>query len=165
MAAHDKHVGAGTQNVLHNWKMYLLSVCFRPGATLIKPWLSTCLWESNEKHDGHQRTSGQVRQTLGGFFGFGWHPGNKLFSIVCWYYVEWVHWCTFMQTSFFSTRYNAVWIIFFILGLGTLLPWNFFMTATMVSNILEQWQSSECDNILGTTDWWKLKEEPYLWVN
>uniref|UniRef100_A0A8C2PT93 Solute carrier family 29 member 1a n=1 Tax=Cyprinus carpio TaxID=7962 RepID=A0A8C2PT93_CYPCA len=30
-------------------------------------------------------------------------------------------------------RYNAVWIIFFILGLGTLLPWNFFMTATMVT--------------------------------
>uniref|UniRef100_A0A8C7HDG9 Solute carrier family 29 member 1a n=2 Tax=Oncorhynchus TaxID=8016 RepID=A0A8C7HDG9_ONCKI len=28
-------------------------------------------------------------------------------------------------------QYNAVWIIFFILGLGTLLPWNFFMTATM----------------------------------
>uniref|UniRef100_A0AAQ5YCI8 Solute carrier family 29 member 1a n=1 Tax=Amphiprion ocellaris TaxID=80972 RepID=A0AAQ5YCI8_AMPOC len=28
-------------------------------------------------------------------------------------------------------RYNAVWLIFFILGLGTLLPWNFFMTATM----------------------------------
>ncbi|XP_051503872.1 equilibrative nucleoside transporter 1-like [Myxocyprinus asiaticus] len=28
-------------------------------------------------------------------------------------------------------RYNAVWIIFFILGLGTLLPWNFFMTATV----------------------------------
>ncbi|XP_056327382.1 equilibrative nucleoside transporter 1a [Danio aesculapii] len=28
-------------------------------------------------------------------------------------------------------RYNAVWIIFFILGLGTLLPWNFFMTATL----------------------------------
>ncbi|XP_028325284.1 equilibrative nucleoside transporter 1-like isoform X1 [Gouania willdenowi] len=28
-------------------------------------------------------------------------------------------------------NYNAVWIIFFILGLGTLLPWNFFMTATM----------------------------------
>ncbi|XP_012679115.2 equilibrative nucleoside transporter 1 [Clupea harengus] len=28
-------------------------------------------------------------------------------------------------------RYNAVWLIFFSLGLGTLLPWNFFMTATM----------------------------------
>ncbi|KAK7902057.1 hypothetical protein WMY93_018826 [Mugilogobius chulae] len=27
-------------------------------------------------------------------------------------------------------KYNAVWLIFFILGLGTLLPWNFFMTAT-----------------------------------
>lgn len=27
-------------------------------------------------------------------------------------------------------RYKAVWMIFFILGLGTLLPWNFFMTAT-----------------------------------
>ncbi|KAJ8387285.1 hypothetical protein AAFF_G00157810 [Aldrovandia affinis] len=27
-------------------------------------------------------------------------------------------------------RYNAVWIIFFIMGLGTLLPWNFFITAT-----------------------------------
>ncbi|KAL2086650.1 hypothetical protein ACEWY4_017709 [Coilia grayii] len=28
-------------------------------------------------------------------------------------------------------RYNAVWLVFFTLGLGTLLPWNFFMTATM----------------------------------
>uniref|UniRef100_A0AAX7TAV6 Solute carrier family 29 member 1a n=1 Tax=Astatotilapia calliptera TaxID=8154 RepID=A0AAX7TAV6_ASTCA len=28
-------------------------------------------------------------------------------------------------------KYNSVWLIFFILGLGTLLPWNFFMTATM----------------------------------
>ncbi|KAK6329522.1 hypothetical protein J4Q44_G00015000 [Coregonus suidteri] len=26
---------------------------------------------------------------------------------------------------------NGVWLIFFMLGLGTLLPWNFFMTATM----------------------------------
>lgn len=29
-------------------------------------------------------------------------------------------------------RYKAVWLVFFMLGLGTLLPWNFFMTATMV---------------------------------
>lgn len=29
-------------------------------------------------------------------------------------------------------RYKAVWLIFFMLGLGTLLPWNFFMTATKV---------------------------------
>ncbi|KAM6977455.1 equilibrative nucleoside transporter 1-like [Aplochiton taeniatus] len=28
-------------------------------------------------------------------------------------------------------KYNVVWLIFFMLGLGTLLPWNFFMTATM----------------------------------
>ncbi|KAM8809011.1 equilibrative nucleoside transporter 1 [Eudromia elegans] len=26
-------------------------------------------------------------------------------------------------------RYKGVWLIFFVLGLGTLLPWNFFMTA------------------------------------
>uniref|UniRef100_A0A3B4BV63 Solute carrier family 29 member 1a n=1 Tax=Pygocentrus nattereri TaxID=42514 RepID=A0A3B4BV63_PYGNA len=38
-------------------------------------------------------------------------------------------WCASWRV--YSDRYNAVWIIFFILGLGTLLPWNFFMTATM----------------------------------
>ncbi|XP_061535326.1 equilibrative nucleoside transporter 1-like isoform X2 [Phycodurus eques] len=27
-------------------------------------------------------------------------------------------------------KFRAVWLVFFILGLGTLLPWNFFMTAT-----------------------------------
>ncbi|XP_010332242.2 equilibrative nucleoside transporter 1 isoform X2 [Saimiri boliviensis] len=27
-------------------------------------------------------------------------------------------------------RYKGVWLIFFVLGLGMLLPWNFFMTAT-----------------------------------
>uniref|UniRef100_A0A3B4ARN3 Uncharacterized protein n=1 Tax=Periophthalmus magnuspinnatus TaxID=409849 RepID=A0A3B4ARN3_9GOBI len=41
-------------------------------------------------------------------------------------------------TSFafaFPCRYHAVWLIFFILGLGTLLPWNFFMTASAVSSV------------------------------
>ncbi|XP_059189401.1 equilibrative nucleoside transporter 1-like isoform X2 [Centropristis striata] len=28
-------------------------------------------------------------------------------------------------------KYMGVWLIFFMLGLGTLLPWNFFMTATV----------------------------------
>ncbi|KAM7420031.1 hypothetical protein PAMA_016901 [Pampus argenteus] len=28
-------------------------------------------------------------------------------------------------------KYGGVWLIFFMLGLGTLLPWNFFMSATM----------------------------------
>uniref|UniRef100_A0A8C8DNS6 Solute carrier family 29 member 1b n=1 Tax=Oryzias sinensis TaxID=183150 RepID=A0A8C8DNS6_9TELE len=31
---------------------------------------------------------------------------------------------------FVISRYFGVWLIFFMLGLGTLLPWNFFMTAT-----------------------------------
>uniref|UniRef100_A0A3P9A7J3 Solute carrier family 29 member 1a n=1 Tax=Esox lucius TaxID=8010 RepID=A0A3P9A7J3_ESOLU len=30
-----------------------------------------------------------------------------------------------------TDKNHAVWLIFFMLGLGTLLPWNFFMTATM----------------------------------
>lgn len=34
--------------------------------------------------------------------------------------------------AFSLFRYKAVWLIFFVLGLGTLLPWNFFMTATQV---------------------------------
>ncbi|XP_026537002.1 equilibrative nucleoside transporter 1 isoform X1 [Notechis scutatus] len=35
-----------------------------------------------------------------------------------------------MTSSIPQDRYKAVWLIFFILGLGTLLPWNFFMTAS-----------------------------------
>lgn len=35
-----------------------------------------------------------------------------------------------MSVSSPKDKYLAVWLIFFMLGLGTLLPWNFFMTAT-----------------------------------
>ncbi|XP_071328363.1 equilibrative nucleoside transporter 1-like isoform X2 [Trachinotus anak] len=36
-----------------------------------------------------------------------------------------------MAVSSPKDKYFGVWLIFFLLGLGTLLPWNFFMTATM----------------------------------
>ncbi|PWA26191.1 hypothetical protein CCH79_00020626, partial [Gambusia affinis] len=36
-----------------------------------------------------------------------------------------------MATTSPKDKYLAVWVIFFMLGLGTLLPWNFFMTATV----------------------------------
>ncbi|CAK6983868.1 equilibrative nucleoside transporter 1-like isoform X1, partial [Scomber scombrus] len=36
-----------------------------------------------------------------------------------------------MAVSSPRDKYRGVWLIFFMLGLGTLLPWNFFMTATM----------------------------------
>ncbi|XP_060748063.1 equilibrative nucleoside transporter 1 isoform X3 [Tachysurus vachellii] len=40
----------------------------------------------------------------------------------------------FIIFSLSSFRFKAVWLILFMLGLGTLLPWNFFMTATMYFN-------------------------------
>ncbi|XP_070837747.1 equilibrative nucleoside transporter 1-like [Chaetodon trifascialis] len=36
-----------------------------------------------------------------------------------------------MAVSTPTDKYFGVWLIFFMLGLGTLLPWNFFMTATV----------------------------------
>ncbi|XP_076585751.1 equilibrative nucleoside transporter 1-like [Chaetodon auriga] len=36
-----------------------------------------------------------------------------------------------MAISTPTDKYFGVWLIFFMLGLGTLLPWNFFMTATV----------------------------------
>ncbi|XP_022622433.1 equilibrative nucleoside transporter 1-like isoform X2 [Seriola dumerili] len=36
-----------------------------------------------------------------------------------------------MAVSSPKDKYFSVWLIFFLLGLGTLLPWNFFMNATM----------------------------------
>ncbi|XP_070683790.1 equilibrative nucleoside transporter 1-like isoform X2 [Pempheris klunzingeri] len=36
-----------------------------------------------------------------------------------------------MAVSSPKDKYFGVWLIFFMLGLGTLLPWNFFMTATV----------------------------------
>ncbi|TSN48454.1 Equilibrative nucleoside transporter 1 [Bagarius yarrelli] len=45
-------------------------------------------------------------------------------------------------------RYKAVWLIFFVLGLGTLLPWNFFMTATQyfTSRLKEPAMSKDAQN-------------------
>ncbi|NXV79528.1 S29A1 protein, partial [Atlantisia rogersi] len=44
-------------------------------------------------------------------------------------------------------RYKAVWLIFFILGLGTLLPWNFFMTARKY--FIKRLEDPEAMNLLG----------------
>uniref|UniRef100_A0A8D0GSC1 Solute carrier family 29 member 1a n=1 Tax=Sphenodon punctatus TaxID=8508 RepID=A0A8D0GSC1_SPHPU len=45
--------------------------------------------------------------------------------------------------------YKGVWLIFFTLGLGTLLPWNFFMTATVYfMNRLAEPHISSFDRIL-----------------
>ncbi|NXM70865.1 S29A1 protein, partial [Serilophus lunatus] len=48
-------------------------------------------------------------------------------------------------------RYKAVWLIFFILGLGTLLPWNFFMTAReyFISRLKDPEETSHVRNQTG----------------
>ncbi|XP_028676016.1 equilibrative nucleoside transporter 1a [Erpetoichthys calabaricus] len=46
-------------------------------------------------------------------------------------------------------KYKAVWLIFFILGLGTLLPWNFFMTATMY--FTERLATPQVEGLANTT--------------
>lgn len=48
-------------------------------------------------------------------------------------------------------RYKAVWLIFFILGLGTLLPWNFFMTAReyFISRLQDPEETSHVRNQTG----------------
>ncbi|NXD90801.1 S29A1 protein, partial [Chaetorhynchus papuensis] len=48
-------------------------------------------------------------------------------------------------------RYKAVWLIFFILGLGTLLPWNFFMTAReyFISRLVDPEEMSHVRNQTG----------------
>ncbi|NWW09446.1 S29A1 protein, partial [Oreocharis arfaki] len=48
-------------------------------------------------------------------------------------------------------RYKAVWLIFFILGLGTLLPWNFFMTAReyFISRLEDPEETSHVRNQTG----------------
>ncbi|NXE20814.1 S29A1 protein, partial [Ardeotis kori] len=50
-------------------------------------------------------------------------------------------------------RYKAVWLIFFILGLGTLLPWNFFMTAReyFINRLVDKEEMSHLVNETGGT--------------
>ncbi|XP_039202962.1 equilibrative nucleoside transporter 1 isoform X1 [Crotalus tigris] len=58
-------------------------------------------------------------------------------------------------------RYKTVWLIFFILGLGTLLPWNFFMTATTYfTNRLNISSSDSYANVSVTG-----KEDSYNYTN
>ncbi|NXX64557.1 S29A1 protein, partial [Spizella passerina] len=57
-----------------------------------------------------------------------------------------------LQTPLCSLhRYKAVWLIFFILGLGTLLPWNFFMTAReyFISRLGDPEETSHVGNQTG----------------
>lgn len=107
---------------------HLLSVRFRPGASLInRP--STCLWTVQEepwRPSTHLGTS--EWQTV--FFvslGENWDLDEILEK------TKTKTDANFIFSFFIFSRYYAVWFIFFIMGLATLLPWNFFMTATMVS--------------------------------
>ncbi|XP_068606843.1 equilibrative nucleoside transporter 1-like [Brachionichthys hirsutus] len=56
-----------------------------------------------------------------------------------------------MAPSSPKDKYFGVWLIFFVLGLGTLLPWNFFMTATMyfTSRLKEPWLVDSSANQTG----------------
>ncbi|XP_029010241.1 equilibrative nucleoside transporter 1-like isoform X3 [Betta splendens] len=53
-----------------------------------------------------------------------------------------------MAISSPKDKYFGVWLVFFLLGLGTLLPWNFFMTGTMyfTSRLKEQSSISSSAN-------------------
>ncbi|XP_075781156.1 equilibrative nucleoside transporter 1 [Pelodiscus sinensis] len=61
-----------------------------------------------------------------------------------------------------SDRYKAVWLIFFILGLGTLLPWNFFMTATryFTYRLGVSDNISSVDRLLGPNSTYEGQEPP-----
>lgn len=104
-------------------------ICYLYVSDLVPPRLADqarVFEQSKKNHDGHQCTSGQVSDTVLGFlFFFGEKRDldeilKKTVDTNLIFYLP-------------PPRYYAVWLIFFIMGLATLLPWNFFMTATLVS--------------------------------